>query len=163
MDEKATLHLFCGKMAAGKSTLAKKLTKQHNAILLVEDDWLSKLFSEEITDIASYVQYSARLKSILAEHILTILTHGTSVVLDFPGNTIKQRSWLRNLYRVDGVSHIMHYVDMTDEVCKRQLKKRSKNKPEGTAFTSDSEFDTITNFFQPPSENEGFNIIRYQQ
>ena len=32
-----TLHFMCGKMAAGKSTLAKKLAEQHGAILICED------------------------------------------------------------------------------------------------------------------------------
>ena len=163
MAAKTTLHLFCGKMAAGKSTLAKKLAEQHNAILLVEDDWLSKLYSEEITDIASYIKYSARLKDILSEHIQSILAHGTSVVLDFPANTKDQRSWLGNLYDQQDISHILHYVEVSDEVCKRQLKQRSKDKPEGAVFTSEAEFDAITKYFQPPLESEGFNIIRYQQ
>lgn len=51
MNNQATLYLFCGKMAAGKSTLAKQLANDHNAILLVEDDLLSQLYPEEIIDI----------------------------------------------------------------------------------------------------------------
>ena len=34
MDKNTTLHFFCGKMAAGKSTLAKHLSEKYNAILL---------------------------------------------------------------------------------------------------------------------------------
>jgi len=128
-----------------------------------QDDWLSKLYSEEITDIASYIKYSARLKNILSEHIQSILAHGTSVVLDFPANTKDQRRWLRNLYQQQEILHILHYVEVSNEVCKRQLKQRSKDKPEDAAFTSDVEFDAITKYFQPPSKSEGFNIIRYQQ
>lgn len=163
MDEKTTLHLFCGKMAAGKSTLAKKLAKQCNAILIVEDDWLPILYTEEIADIASYVKYSARLKEMLSDHIQSILAHGISVVLDFPGNTKEQRNWLRNLFHDKRISHILHHVDVSDEVCKLQLKKRSRNRPEGSVFTSDADFDAITKYFQPPSKNEGFNIIQYQK
>ena len=54
MNNKSTLHFFCGKMAAGKSTLAKTLAEKHNAILLVEDEWLSELYPEEITNIPDY-------------------------------------------------------------------------------------------------------------
>ena len=52
---------------------------------------------------------------------------------------------------------------MSNDICKRQLKERSKDKPGGSAFTSDAEFDAITKYFQAPSEDEGFNIIRYQR
>ena len=37
------------------------------------------------------------------------------------------------------------------------------DKPEGSAFTSDAEFDAITKYFQAPAEDEGFHIIRYQR
>ena len=69
MNNKPTLHFFCGKMAAGKSTLAKTLAKKHNAVLLVEDEWLSELYPEEITNIPDYLEYSSRLKNVLSNHI----------------------------------------------------------------------------------------------
>ncbi|MEO0843823.1 MAG: AAA family ATPase, partial [Cyanobacteria bacterium J06643_5] len=65
MNQKPTLHFFCGKMASGKSTLAKSLSEENNAILISEDVWLSQLYSEEINDFGDYIKYSRRLKSIL--------------------------------------------------------------------------------------------------
>ncbi|MCF5552843.1 AAA family ATPase, partial [Pseudomonas syringae] len=38
------LHLLCGKIASGKSTLAKSIATKHSAILLSEDQWLSRLY-----------------------------------------------------------------------------------------------------------------------
>ena len=151
------------KMAAGKSTLAIELAKGNNAILLIEDDWLSHLYPEEITDIQEYIKYSVRLKNILSGHVVSLLSHGVSVVLDFPANTKDQRNWFRSIYERANTSHTLHFVDVSDAICKRQLKERSKDKPEGSAFTSDAEFDAITKYFQAPSEDEGFNIIRYQR
>jgi len=43
-----TLHLLCGKIAAGKSTLAKELVAEHAAILLSEDTWLAQLYPGEV-------------------------------------------------------------------------------------------------------------------
>jgi len=163
MNRNVTLHFFCGKMAAGKSTLAKKLSDQHHAILLSEDDWLSQLYPEEIIDISGYIKYSARLQNILSEHIQSLLSQGVSVVLDFPGNTRDQRNWFRNIYEQANVSHTLHFVDVSDDICKQQLKERSKNMPDDAAFTSEATFDAITQYFQAPSANEGFNIIKYEQ
>lgn len=42
-DKKVRLHFLCGKIASGKSTLAKQLAKQPRTILLSEDEWLSTL------------------------------------------------------------------------------------------------------------------------
>lgn len=158
-----TLHLLCGKMAAGKSTLARSLAEQDRAILLVEDDWLAQLYPDEITDIPSYIKYAARLNKPLFDHVLTILGRGVSVVLDFPANTKNQRNYLRPLFERADVPHVLHFVDVSDELCKQQLRKRNIDNPEKKAFTSDAEFDAITAYFQAPTDNERFNILRYRR
>jgi len=163
MSKEITLHFFCGKMAAGKSTLAKALASENAVILLSEDDWLSTLYPEEIADISGYVKYSTRLQNILTDHVQSILSSGVSVVLDFPGNTENQRKWFRSIFEKSNVSHILHFIDAGDDLCKRQLFERSKNKPEGAAFTTEAEFDMITTYFQPPNEAEGFNIVKYDR
>ncbi len=163
METGTTLHLLCGKMAAGKSTLARTLEEKHGAALLVEDEWLAELYPEEITRLSDYIQYSSRLKRILLPHVQSLLLRGTSVVLDFPANTREQRNTLRTLYEQANVLHVLHYVDVSDAGCKHQLRERSKNKPPGSAFTSDAEFDAITKYFQPPTDDEGFNVVRHQQ
>ncbi len=163
MKTETTLHLLCGKMAAGKSTLAKKLAKKHNAILLVEDEWLLSLYPEEIKNIPDYIKYSLRLKNTVLHHIRSLLLHDLSVVLDFPANTKDQRKDLRAIFEKENIVHILHYVDTSDDLCKHQLRQRSKDKPEDSAFTTDAEFDAITKYFQPPSEDEGFNIIHYKR
>jgi predicted kinase len=163
MSEKSKLYFLCGKMAAGKSTLAIELARRENAILLVQDELLTKLFPGEITDIPSYVKYSSRLKDALAGHICSLLSSGISVVLDFPGNTRTQRTWFRELFERANVGHELHFLDATDALCKRQLKERSKDLPEGSAFTTDAEFERLTKYFQAPSDDERFNVIRYER
>lgn len=150
-------------MAAGKSTLAQKIAKQEDAVLLVQDRLLSALFPDEISDIPSFVKYSSRLQDALSEHICSLLSKGISVVLDFPGNTRKQRAWFRQLFEAANVEHELHYLEVTDELCKRQLRQRSKALPDNSPFTSDAEFDEITKYFQEPSEDEKFNVIRHQR
>jgi len=163
MNQKAEIHFFCGKMAAGKSTLASEMSQNDNTVLLVEDKWLSNLYPIEITDIASYIKYSTRLQELLSEHINSLLSAGVTVVLDFPGNTEKQRNWFQDIIKHNNIPHTLHYVVASDELCKKQLKERSQNKPEGAAFTTEKEFDEITKYFQEPGESEGLNILRYDR
>jgi predicted kinase len=85
MSTSAKLILFCGKMAAGKSTLARDLAVRENAVLLVQDDFLDALFPGEITDIQGFVKCSSRLRNALTPHVCALLSKGLSVVLDFPG------------------------------------------------------------------------------
>ncbi|GJL78111.1 MAG: hypothetical protein NPINA01_11000 [Nitrospinaceae bacterium] len=64
MSEETTLHFFYGKMAAGKSTLARKLAEENKAISLVEDEWLSQLFPDEIATFSDYIKYAPRLQKV---------------------------------------------------------------------------------------------------
>ncbi len=59
--------------------------------------------------------------------------------------------------------HELHFVDASDVLCKLQLKNRSKDLPPGTAWTIDAEFEAITVYFQAPSDDEGFNVIRHKR
>jgi len=154
---------FCGKMAAGKSTLARDLAVQENAVLLVQDEFLNALFPGEITDIPGFVKYSSRLKNALTPHVCALLSKGISVVLDFPGNTKVQRGWFRELIERANVEHELHFVDASDAFCKRQLRERSTGLHAGTPWTRDADFEAITAYFQPPSEDENFNVVRHER
>jgi predicted kinase len=161
MPTQAKVIFFCGKMAAGKSTLARELAGRENAVLLVQDDFLARLFPGEIVDVPGFMRYSSRLQDALGPHICALLGRGLTVVLDFPGNTRRQRSWFRRLFENADADHELHFIDAPDELCKRQLKERSQAYPAGTAWTTDAEFDAVTALFEAPSPEEGFNVIRH--
>ena len=163
MPKAGTLYVLCGKMAAGKSTLARELAQRSAAILLVQDDWLDHLYPGDIVDVPAFAKFSARLRAALTDHICTLLSRGISVVLDFPGNTRIQRAWFRDLFERASADHELHFIDVPDELCKAQLKKRSRHRAEGAVWTTDAEFDAITKFFKPPTADEGFNIIRHER
>ena len=153
------LHFLCGKMAAGKSTFARALARGENAVLLEEDHFLATLFPGDIHSIADYVTYSSRIRDALSPHIVALLSRGISVVLDFPANTRNQRRWFRQLIDRAGTPHQLHYLDVPDDVCKAQLRKRSQSLPPGSAWTTDADFEAITKYFEPPDPAEGFNVV----
>lgn len=159
----AKLIFLSGKMAAGKSTLARELAERENAILLVQDQFLDSLYPGEIMDIPGFVKYSSRLKNALEPHVGALLAKGMSVVLDFPGNTRVQRAWFRGIFERANVAHELHFVDASDALCKRQLAERSRSLAPGTPWTTDAEFEAITVYFQPPSGDEGFNVVRHER
>lgn len=160
---KPTLFLLCGKMAAGKSTLARELAARERGVLLVEDEFLERLFPGEIVDVQAYIRCSTRIKQALGPHISALLTMDVPVVLDFAGNTRRQRAWFRQLIEASGAGHELHFIDAPDDLCKRQLRARSQALPDGSAWTTDAEFDAITACFDPPSPDEGFNVIRHER
>jgi predicted kinase len=155
----ATLHMLCGKMAAGKSTLTAELSRMPSTVVISEDFWLRRLFGPEMNDVADYVRYSRRLREAVAPHVQELLRIGVSVVLDFPANTLATRAWMKTLFDVAEADHCLHFLDVPDEVCKARLRARNAAGTHDFA-ASDAEFDLITSYFVPPSEAEGFKVVR---
>ncbi len=156
-----TLHFLCGKMAAGKSTLAKRLAEEHSAILISEDIWLQRLYPDEIRTFEDYVKYSRRLKAVAGPHVEELLKRGMSVVLDFPANVPVTREWIRGIFERAGADHLLHFVDTANDACLERLAKRNRELPEGSKEMSETEFEAITALFVAPTDAEGFKVRRY--
>jgi predicted kinase len=155
--ETGTLHLVCGKIAAGKSTLSGRLGAQPNTVLISQDVWLSRLYPDELRTIADMIKYSARLRGAMGGHVADLLRSGLSVVLDFPANRIDWRRWMLDIAEEAGAPHIFHYLDVPDEVCRARLRARNAG-GEHEYVVSDEQFDLIVARFEPPREEEGLNI-----
>ncbi|MCM0080847.1 ATP-binding protein [Geomonas sp. Red32] len=154
----STLYLVCGKAAAGKSTLAAQLASKAHTVLIEEDDWLARLYPGEISDLAGYVRCTGRVRDVLGGLIVGLLRQGMSVVLDFPANTPPHRQWAKNLSDEAGARHELHYLEVTNETCKKRLRER--NASGSHPFTlSEEAFDQITRYFVPPSPGEGLNLV----
>jgi predicted kinase len=155
-----TLHLVCGKIGSGKSTLTCQLAAKSATVRISEDEWLAHLYPDEIHALTDYVRCSSRLRDAMAEHVAALLVAGTSVVLDFPSNTVATRGWARGIFEQAGADHCLHYLDTPEDVCKARL--RARNLSGAHPFeTTDEEFAQITRHFVAPTTAEGFHVVRY--
>jgi len=161
-DAAPTLHLVCGKIGAGKSTLSQQLALKPRHVLISEDTWLAALYPGEIHSIADYLQRAATLRNVLADHLRTLLQAGVSVVLDFPFNTPASRAWAREVFSPVGAAHQLHFLDIADEVCKARLRARNAL-GEQPFQASDEEFERITRHFVAPAAEERFVVMRYTE
>lgn len=156
--KEAMLHLVCGKIAAGKSTLVARLGECPGTLVVAEDHWLARLYPNEQTCLADYVRNATRLKSAMGPHLIDLLRAGLSVVLDFPANTLANRTWMRSLFEAAGARHTLHYLDVPDAVCKARLRERNA-RGEHDFTVTDEQFDLFTSYFVEPRPEEGFNLI----
>jgi predicted kinase len=160
-DEMATLFLVCGKIAAGKSTLCKRLAEKASALIVSEDAWLSTLYPGEIKSLDDFVRCSGRLRSVMGPHLVSLLRLGLSMVLDFPANTIATRRWMRSIAEDAKSSHELHFLDVSDEICKERLHQRNQSGAH-EYHVSEETFELFTRYFVPPSPEEGFSLIVHQ-
>jgi predicted kinase len=155
-----TLHLACGKIGAGKSTLCAALAARRGAVLISEDEWTKRLFGNEMREIADYVRVSARLREAMGPHVTRLLGTGLDVVLDFPGNTKATRALWREAAEAAGARLVLHWLDVPDEVCRARLHRRNAEAAHEFAGVTDAQFDLITSRFEPPDEAEGLALVR---
>lgn len=156
--DKAILHLLCGKIAAGKSSLAATLAEAPLTVIVSEDDWLSRLFGSEMASVEDYIRCAAKLRAATAPHVVALLKEGVSVVLDFPANTLANRAWMRGISEAAGAAHRLHWLDVPDEVCRTRLRRRNAAGAHEFAAT-DAQFDQITAYFVQPTAEEGLEIV----
>jgi predicted kinase len=154
------LHIVCGKIAAGKSTLTTELARAPGTILVREDAWLVRLYPGEQESLADYIRNSTRLRSAIQPHLVALLRAGLSVVLDFPANTPVARGWMRSVFEDAGVAHRLHFLDVPDAVCRARLHRRNRA-ADHEYVVDDDQFDQFTRRFVAPSPAEGFTIVRH--
>ena len=161
MGVKTTLHVLSGKLASGKTTLARRIAQECGAVLICEDIWLGRLFPGEIATFEDYLHRSRKFRSALEPHLRALLQCGTSVVLDFAGNVPAERAWVRGV--AEGLADVVcHYIQASDELCKRQLRQRNAELPAGSQHTTDDEFDAIRKYFVVPEAAEGLVLRVYE-
>ena len=154
----ATLILFSGKMGAGKSTKSKEISKERNAVLISEDEWLSTLYPKQINTFDDYIHYASLLKPLIKMHVINILKTGVDVVMDFPANTLNQRKWFKELIVESNAQNELIYLNRSNEVCLKHIQKRSIEQPERAQFDTEPMFNEVTKYFQEPDDSEGLNI-----
>ncbi len=154
MAHRGSLIFFCGKMGAGKSTKAKTVAVERNAVLISEDEWLAKLYPEKINSFDDYIEYSGLLRPLIKVHVQNILKTGTNVVMDFPANTKKQRQLFNILCtEVESKAELI-YLKVNNALCLKQIKQRSIEQPFRASFDTEKMFHHVTQYFEEPEEGE---------
>ena len=154
------LHMLCGKIAAGKSTLAAELASEPDTVLLSEDDWLSTLFGDQMQTIPDYVRCSAKLRQVMGPHVVQLLNAGLSVVLDFPANRIDNRAWMRGLLEQTKADNRLHVLTIPEDARRARFNARNAQGDHPFSVT-DEQYEAMSVYFQEPSEDEGFTLVQH--
>jgi len=141
-------------MGAGKSTKSKLVAIERNAVLISEDEWLAKLYPDQITSFDDYIKFSGLLRPLIKMHVQNILRTGTSVVMDFPANTKRQRKWFNNLSIEAESKAELIYLKVNNALCLKQIAQRIIEQPSRAAFDTEEMFNHVTKYFEKPEESE---------
>ena len=121
------------------------------------------LYPGQILTFDDYLKYSALLRPLIKSHVQQILLTGTTVVLDFPANTSKQRAWFKNIVLEIDAKHQLIYLDVSDEKCIKQIAQRRLEQPERSDFDTEEMFHHVTKYFEVPTESEELHITKVSE
>jgi predicted kinase len=153
------LHFIYGLPGAGKTTLARALAARLPALAIIEDEWLAALGGTIIT-VAAYREAATKVRGVIAPMVTSFLALGGTVVMDFAGNTVRDRAWVRSIFEAAGVAHQLHVLDVPVDECRRRLHARNAARPPGLYFghVADELFDAIVPHIVPPAPDEAFQL-----
>ncbi|MBQ8122729.1 MAG: ATP-binding protein [Ruminococcus sp.] len=151
----AEVIMMCGRICSGKSTYAKKLSREKNAVILSVDEITLALFPEGAGEMLD--TYVERAEQLLYRKSLEIVSLGINVILDLGFWTASQRQFARRFYRENHIDCQLHFLDISEEVWQRRIAERNKLVTEGkvSAYYVDKGLaEKFAGIFESPSEDE---------
>ncbi|HIY96988.1 MAG TPA: ATP-binding protein [Candidatus Borkfalkia excrementigallinarum] len=150
----ATLHMMVGLPGSGKTTEAKKLEQQYNALRLTPDEWQHFLFGHDIND-SEHDKRHTKIEELMWEVAVKVLKAGCDVILDFGFWTKSERDEFRQKARSFGADSKIHYMDTPNDVIRKRLEARNQSAGENAVFyVGRKEFDEWSNLFEIPAKEE---------
>ncbi len=147
--------LICGKICCGKSTYAKQLCAENNAVLLSVDEIMLAIFGPYAGE--KHDEYTERIQNYLFQKSIELIKNGMNVILDWGFWSRCRRSTARAFYADCGIECEFYYMDLSDEVWKERIAYRNELvlKGEHAAYLVDENLAAkFASIFETPSESE---------
>ena len=144
--------MTCGMICCGKSTYARKLQAERNAVILSIDEITLTLFPEGSGEM--HDTYALRAEQYLLNLSLQILRTGTDVILDWGLWTRAIRDRIRQFYASQGgIETELHYLRIDPEEWERRIRKRNAS-GEAAYYVDEGLLNKVKTLFEEPSAEE---------
>jgi predicted kinase len=144
-----TLFLTVGLPGTGKTTAARRIEAEHNAVRLTKDEWVKALFGPENPTSATAV-----IEGRLVGLGLRVLALGIDVVLDFGLWSRDERSALRQAAGDVGAAVVMVYCELSVDEQRKRLDERLTEAPHSTWSMSEEALVEWAEEFDIPTAAE---------
>ena len=149
----ATLHLMIGLPYSGKTTYARKLAGDINALVFTPDVWHLQLFGDDVGH-AAHDERHERIETIMWDAAVDVLKMGGSVILDYGFWSRIERDDYRNRAKTLGVGFKLHYMEVAREELFRRLAVRNGSQIQDVFRIPKTEMEKYLPFFEPPTADE---------
>jgi len=149
----AKVIMTCGKICCGKTTYAKRLRDERNAVILSIDEVMLHLFPEGAGDM--HDRMVERTEQYLFTLSLQIVRSGTDVILDWGLWTRKQRERIRSFYQTHGgIQNEIHYLKIDPETWNERIRKRNQQKDSSAYYVDEGLLEKVNRLFEEPTAEE---------
>ena len=148
--------LICGKIGSGKTTYARKLAKQFNAVIMTQDELMYGLFGTELyySDREQYYKYATWVEEYVKHKAGETARAGAVVICENGFWSRSERDELRKLYTDMGVLCELHYMATSEEQRLKNIQQRNDailRKECNETFMQEKD---INHFFEIPTADE---------
>lgn len=148
-----TLHLMHGFIGSGKTTYAKQLEQQTNALRLTQDEWMIAFHGTNPPE-AEFNKLESRLKRLLWRWTSAELKRGRDVILDYGFWSRASREAIRGMAGEIGIACQFYAPEVSrDEMLRRTL-ARTAHMPAGALVIDENAFNVLWPRFEPLGPGE---------
>jgi len=119
-----TLHLMVGLPCSGKTTLAKQLEQDLNAIRFTPDEWQLELFGQDALD-PEHDERHDKIEALQWQLAAQLLSKGLDVILDFGLWSRVERDDFRTRATALGAKTKIHFLNVPHETLLERLEQRN--------------------------------------
>lgn len=144
-----TLFLLCGLPGSGKTTLAKKLERERNALRLSPDEWLSTL-AIDLYDATK----RAAVESLQWHVAARALALGVDVILENGFWWRAERDEYRSRAKALGARVELHFLDVSRDELWARVDTRNADLPPAMVHIDKDKLDLWWSWFERPAPSE---------
>jgi predicted kinase len=149
----ATLFLICGLPGAGKTTLAKRLEQEQQALRLCPDEWIAPVL-KDTSDQVELDRLRSPVETLQWDVAKQVLSLGVNVILENGFWGREEREQYRSRAETLGAKVELHFLEVSLDELWQRLSKRNADLPSGAFVVTKEQLESWWNLFEPPAKEE---------
>jgi predicted kinase len=162
-EKKTILHLICGLPGSGKTTLAKSIALENEAIRLCPDEWIIDIWGEKLETEGN--SFRGQIEQLQWKMAKEFLRRGFDVIIEWGTWGKDEREKIKDDARVLGAKVHFYYLNLPREILKERITKRNQSDIKYEFIIRENEMDSFLdeciNSMQVPTteELEGYDYF----